>query len=95
MFNPILFAVTLLLHLTNGIAEVKVRLVDGPSPSEGRLEVYYNNTWGTVCDDGFGYEEAIVVCHMLGYDSSAVYVLNYHRAGWMTLIALKDQKQPS
>jgi len=44
-----------------------VRLVDGPSAREGRLEVYYNNSWGTVCDDGFTHFAASTVCYMLGY----------------------------
>ena len=46
-----------------------VRLVDGPNELEGRLEVYYNSSWGTVCDDGFTYLAAYVVCYMLGYGS--------------------------
>jgi len=44
-----------------------VRLVGGNSSREGRLEVYYNFTWGTVCDDGFTDEAAKVVCNMLGF----------------------------
>lgn len=34
--------------------------------SLGRVEVRVMGTWGTVCDDGFGDEEAKVVCMMLG-----------------------------
>eukprot|EP00439_Symbiodinium_sp_Y106_P056828 s2691_g8.t1 len=44
----------------------------------GRVEVFYNDHWGTVCKDGFDDVEAQVVCNELGlagtwgrYDSSA------------------------
>ncbi|XP_033114135.1 scavenger receptor cysteine-rich domain superfamily protein-like [Anneissia japonica] len=47
--------------------ELSIRLADGPSSSQGRLEVYYGGEWGTVCDDGWGDAEARVACHQLGY----------------------------
>jgi len=51
---------------------IVVRLADGPSEREGRLEVYFNNEWGTVCHDDFTDAAARVVCYMLGYG----YVVN-------------------
>jgi len=44
-----------------------VRLVGGPSPSEGRLEILQNGVWGTMCDNGFSDVEAEVACSMLGF----------------------------
>jgi len=44
-----------------------VRLVGGPGSHEGRLEVYNNDTWGTVCDSEFNDAAATVVCHSLGF----------------------------
>jgi len=44
-----------------------VRLAGSNVTSEGRLEVMYNGTWGTVCDDLFSHTEASVVCYQLGF----------------------------
>ena len=47
-----------------------VRLVDGSSYNEGRVEVYYIGRWGTVCNKGWNDLNSNLVCAQLGFGSS-------------------------
>jgi len=56
---------SLVVHVVS-LLLLTVRLVGSGRQFEGRLEVYYNGVWGTVCDDYFGNVDATVACKSLG-----------------------------
>ena len=64
------FCVLKCTHCLAPLSELAVRLVNGGVPSEGRVEVFHSNQWGTVCGDSWGFEEAVVVCRQLGYPTA-------------------------
>ena len=65
---------------------VYVRLANGPNSYTGRLEVFHNGQWGTVCDDDQSDNNmANVVCRMLGRSSGTVKKRAYYGSGSGTI----------
>ena len=43
-----------------------IRLQNGTEPTEGSVEIFYENVWRRVCADDWGFEEAKTACYQLG-----------------------------
>ena len=53
---------------TAGAVTCSARLADGSTANQGRLELFYEGEWGTVCGNTWSRNDATVVCTSLGYD---------------------------
>ena len=62
-----------------------VRLANG-SYNAGRVELYYNGAWGTVCDGHWDINDAQVVCRQLGFR----YALDAYQSAYYAQMILLD-----
>ena len=67
-----LYADLEVLECTDG----RVRLVDGPTATEGRVEVCQGGRWGTICNDHWTVEDTDVVCGELGLLSTGIILMH-------------------
>ena len=56
------------VNATTPCYDGELRLAGGLAVNEGRVEVCYQNQWGTVCNNGWGSSDARVVCRQLGFN---------------------------
>ena len=69
---------------------VPVRLVNGNTPNEGRVEINYRGRWGTICDSSWSIREANVICRQLGFPSASQAWRNAHFGRGAGQILLAD-----
>lgn len=80
---------TVPVAITCTVPDGALRLAGG-NKSSGRLEVFHDSTWGTVCSDDFGAVDAAVACRQLGFATGRVAPLQHFGPGkgrvWMEAV---------
>ena len=60
-----------------------IRLRDGDTGFEGRVEICIDNVWGTVCGDSWDENDARVVCRQLGFSPEGIkFIASNHCMQW-------------
>ena len=69
----------LLYSLLPECKDGSLRLVDGTSENNGRLEICQASVWGTICNFGWDRNDAIVACRQLGINATGIKFLSFSK----------------
>jgi hypothetical protein len=67
-----------------------LRIVDGANADEGRLELFWQDQWGTVCDDRWDINDATVACRQMGYSGADAALFTFNVVDGSGPILLDD-----
>ena len=59
---------------------------NGPSLTEGRVEVFYEGVWGAIFDPDWTALDAAVVCKELGHNPKGTSVSVFEKKGCITIM---------
>ncbi|XP_072018503.1 scavenger receptor cysteine-rich domain-containing protein DMBT1-like [Amphiura filiformis] len=72
-----MLVLTVSILLVSVAAQDEFRLAGGLDSTEGRVEVFHDSIWGTVCDDYWARNDAKVICRQLGLPHMSPAALGY------------------
>ena len=78
--------------MTEADRAIQIRLAGSGLPSAGRLEMFYNGTWGTVCYgySRFSHYTTNTVCRQLGYSSAVRFGFLYGSTNGSSWLNFRD-----
>ena len=85
-------------HIFPLLDEPSIRLVGGNSLSNGQVEIGFERQfWGGICHTGWSYEDATVLCRMLGFERglptfSSTFGLGVHRSWLSSVNCIGEEK---
>ena len=86
--NPFSFSFLAITTPYADCTDGQLRLVGGANIREGRVEICINNAWGTICDDLFGPQDAIVVCTQMGFSNRGMFPSELIQRFYVTVLVM-------
>ena len=88
--GPYSATATVTRSVSAAASEGDLALVDGSVAWEGRVEVFRDGAWGTVCDDSWDAADAAAACRQAGYHGAVQAVGDAHFGQGRGAIVLDD-----
>ncbi len=75
--KKISYTISNIMHFAGLCNNSDLRLVGGSNEREGRIEICFNETWGTVCDNQWTTNDANVACRQLGFSQIGKIIFSF------------------